>query len=396
MAGTAQQIEPTDGQQPVEQATLLVCIPSGRPEEAQAFQKTLSALFPHGTVIAAHGEEMLQNTSAAGGDEHWTLTAAAYAAAARLAMERNATATLLLGAEAHSLSETALKDLVTPVLAGETDLSVPRFELGPNEALVSSALLYPFTKALFGANVHLPLPTDAVLSLRFAARISQATARPATGQSGTFFWPASEAAISSVRTLEVAAGHRTLPLPPNRDLKSLLAEVATSLFSDLETKASFWQRGRVVSPADQIPLAGQPEAAAAVHETAPEIPSMVEAFRSAYDDLQEIWSLVLPPQSLFRIQRLSRTSTNEFAFPPDLWARTAYDFLLAFHQRTINRGHLLGAMTPLYLGWVASHIRQSAGDGAAAAQHVEECAAAFVAEKPYLVSRWRWPDRFNP
>ena len=23
-------------------------------------------------------------------------------------------------------------------------------------------------------------------------------------------------------------------------------------------------------------------------------------------------------------------------------------------------------------------------------------AAAFEADKPYLVSRWRWPDRFNP
>jgi len=64
--------------------------------------------------------------------------------------------------------------------------------------------------------------------------------------------------------------------------------------------------------------------------------------------------------------------------------------------RTINRGHLLGALTPLYLAWVASHLRRSAGDAAAAALHVEETAAAFVAEKPYIVSRWRWPDRFNP
>ena len=86
----------------------------------------------------------------------------------------------------------------------------------------------------------------------------------------------------------------------------------------------------------------------------------------------------------------------DFAIPADLWARTVYDFLLAYHLRTINRGHLLGAFTPLYLAWVASHLRRSEGDATLAAFHAEETAAAFVAEKPYIVSRWRWPDRFNP
>ena len=33
-----------------------------------------------------------------------------------------------------------------------------------------------------------------------------------------------------------------------------------------------------------------------------------------------------------------------------------FDFILAYRLRTINRGHLLGALTPLYLAWVASHI----------------------------------------
>jgi hypothetical protein len=32
----------------------------------------------------------------------------------------------------------------------------------------------------------------------------------------------------------------------------------------------------------------------------------------------------------------------------------------------------------------------------APAKHIEALAAAFEADKPYLVARWRWPDRFNP
>jgi hypothetical protein len=81
---------------------------------------------------------------------------------------------------------------------------------------------------------------------------------------------------------------------------------------------------------------------------------------------------------------------------PNLWARIVYDFTLAFHLRTLNRSHLLGAMIPLYLAWVASHLRDVADDPDRASQPIQQTAAAFEAEKPYFVSRWRWPDRFNP
>ena len=125
---------------------------------------------------------------------------------------------------------------------------------------------------------------------------------------------------------------------------------------------------------------------------------MLEAFRLAYSNLHEVWSLVLPPHSLLGLKRLSVTPAESFNMPDSLWARIVYDFLLAFRLRTINRGHLLGALTPLYLAWVASHVLQigQTGAGRNPEQHIEAVAAAFEADKPYLVSRWRWPDRFNP
>ena len=85
--------------------------------------------------------------------------------------------------------------------------------------------------------------------------------------------------------------------------------------------------------------------------------------------------------------------------PDSLWTRIVYDFILAYRLRTINRGHLLGALTPLYLAWVASHLVLTSDanpDSVAPEDHIQTLAAAFEADKPYLVSRWRWPDRFNP
>ena len=122
---------------------------------------------------------------------------------------------------------------------------------------------------------------------------------------------------------------------------------------------------------------------------------MLDAFRLAYTNLHEIWSLVLPPNSLLGLKKLSVMSPDTFRMPDNLWTRIVYDFILAFRLRTINRGHLLGALTPLYLAWVASHLTLIS-NGTAPEKHIQDLAVAFETDKPYLVSRWRWPDRFNP
>jgi hypothetical protein len=126
-----------------------------------------------------------------------------------------------------------------------------------------------------------------------------------------------------------------------------------------------------------------------------EIEPMIDAFRLAYNNLLEVWALVLPPQSLLGLKRLSVATPEAFKVPDALWARIVYDFLVAYRLRTINRNHLLGTLTPLYLAWVASHLLQTR-DGSDPEHHIQLIAAAFEADKPYLVSRWRWPDRFNP
>jgi hypothetical protein len=74
-----------------------------------------------------------------------------------------------------------------------------------------------------------------------------------------------------------------------------------------------------------------------------------------------------------------------------------YDFALAHRLRNIHRTHLFGALTPLYLGWVASYAVEINQSGIATAQQrIEQLARIYESEKPYLLSRWRWPDRFHP
>lgn len=318
-------------------------------------------------------------------------TAASWLSAYELVRAHDARCCLLLGAEVQSLDPQGVGELLRAVCDGGADLAVPRYDLPSNQGLLNAAVMSPLSRAIFNADVRFPLALDFACSARMAERMAAAAQKLTTaGQGDGIVWPVGEAAVAGFTFAEVATGPREIPHTSD-DLGVILNRVAGSMFADVEAKATFWQRTR---PASQVMHAGRaglisesPEEGASREEVA----GLVESFRNGYNNLHEIWSLVLPPNTLVALKRLSVAPVESFHLPDATWVRIVYDFVLAHRLRTIARNHLLGAFTPLYLAWVASHLVQSEG-----ADHAEQLARAFEADKPYLVSRWRWPDRFNP
>jgi len=153
-----------------------------------------------------------------------------------------------------------------------------------------------------------------------------------------------------------------------------------------------WQRVRGSVP---VPLIGDPPAV--VLETPQvNVEGLIESFRLGYRELRDIWTWTMPPKSIVDLRRLLDVPPQRFRLDDDLWARIVYDFALGYRLRVLPRDHLLRSLTPLYLGWLASmilQVRDVPPEGADA--RIEQLALAFEAEKPYLVSRWRWPERFR-
>jgi hypothetical protein len=388
---TAASARPCDG--------LVIQLAAMTAEQRESVLANLTAAFPTESLlvaspdaVAADSYPSLRIVAAPAANASWTLTAADFVSAYQLADKNKACAILMLGPESGSLVSSALRALANAVLTGSTDLAVPCYELPPRAGLVNSAILYPLTRALFDSRVRFPLAVDLGLSLRMAERLAGAAHRiTALNQGDAPLWPVNEAAVAGFSMGQFDVGPRLQPQPAGPDLNTILPLVTGSLFSDIDAKAAFWQRTRRLPPAfNAMPLAQAPDP-----NTAAEIAPMLQAFRLGYTNLREIWTLVLPPNSLLGLMRLDATDAVAFRMPDSLWARIVFDFVLAYRLRTINRGHLLGALIPLYLAWVASHINITAS-GTSPESHIEAAAAAFEADKAYFISRWRWPDRFNP
>ena len=376
--------------------SLLVSIAPMPREQMETVFASLTACLPADEVLVATSNDPagtaypnLRVVSTPAANSVWPLAAADFLNAYHVAKEHEARGILMLGPGADSLSTSAIRDLATAAVSSSADLAVPCYTLPANAGLVNGAILYPLTRSLFVSRARFPLAIDLGLSLRMAERLANTAQRFLTlNQGDGILWPVAEASVAGLTIDEFDVGRREFPQPAEPNINAILSLVTGSLFADIEAKAAFWQRPRRLPP-DRLRVSEVSSADGAV-----DIVPMVEAFRLAFTNLREIWSLVLAPNSLLGLKHLSVLDPEAFRMPESLWARIIFDFLIAYRLRTINRGHLLGALIPLYLGWVAGHINVIAS-GVSAEAHFETVAAAFEADKPYIVSRWRWPDRFN-
>src|SRR3569833_390387 len=278
--------------------------------------------------------------------------------------------------------------LLNPAGDQQFDLVAPCYARHPFEGLINRAIVYPLMRALYGKRIRNPLGPDFGISSRLLERIgsgSRNRIHPVVSLSA-------EAVTGNLKICQSHLGQRSYSRPDWTNLSSVLAQVLAPVFLDVERYAPQWQHTR---GSTAVPEFGQPMFIAGP-ENAVELSPLLELFSLASRNLSEVWSMILPPSTLVELRRLARKDGG-FLIPVVMWARIIYDFALSFRLRTINRDQMLRPLTPNNLGWVASYaLQQESATPEAVEQRLEALCVAYETTKSYFISRWRWPDRFNP
>jgi hypothetical protein len=375
-------------------------------EGIQGFQKPLQTaiLYKSGFAAPQPGSEPLENDSVRllsyasmvsdPSASYAQVIAADYRAIVSASENLNARAFALIATDIEAVTPDWIHRLTAPLLEENYDLVSPCYVFHRFEGVLNSGILYPLIRSLYGKRIHNPMGPDFGASVRFLEQILQTDSSKPKGSPMRITVPLGPEAVSGgYRVCQANLGERKHPPVDWKNLSSLLAEVLGPLFAAMEKDAPFWQRVRGSEPVTTF----GPTLPSVTNKVEVDTKRLIEPFQLGFRNLQEIWGLLLPPKTLFELQRLTRLTPEQFHMPDELWVRIIYDFSLGYRLRTISRDHLLRALTPLYLGWIASWAVEAEKMDARTAEHrIERLCAAFEAGKPYLVSRWRWPDRFNP
>ncbi|HEX6313379.1 MAG TPA: hypothetical protein VFZ73_00910 [Gemmatimonadaceae bacterium] len=311
------------------------------------------------------------------------------------AQRLGAKACVIVDVEVNQFSAGWLDSLARPVLLNGRDFVTAYYTRHQFSGAINNGVAYPLTRALYGKRVRFPVGGDFACSRTF---IERSLGQPAWDmepvKSSIDLWLATRAMSDGSRLGQAAVGVKYQAWKEaGPGAAEPLAKILAALFEGATRWQAMWQKVRGSEP---VQTYGFVEA---VDETpvSVSVKRGIESFRLAQRHLDEIWKFVLPPRTLLELKKLATLAEPDFRVPDDIWARIVYDFLIAYHQRTLNREHVLSAFAPLFAAWLSSFVSELQDASLAESEErIDRMCLRFESEKPYLISRWRWPDRFSP
>jgi hypothetical protein len=306
------------------------------------------------------------------------------------ALELQAKVIILLDSRTETFAPAWIPGLATFVLNNQADLVKPRYDLPFPDSALNDLLFYPFTRAVWGVNLHHPTASDYALSANLARIVlTQDVWETEISRGGFDIWLSTFAAVEKWRLAQAALGIK------NYQTQSLSMQVPTdfkeaigTMLYQLTIQRHLWPHIKQVR---SLPTLTE-FASRGDHSATPQNdPSEdIEALMLGWMEYRSLWQKVMLPENLAAVEHLASQPIDQFQFPPDPWAKIVYDFAVVFNKGDVDPDTVVTALYPLYRGRLAGFWPEIAGltaigrAGTVAAQGVE-----FEEHRPYLERRWK-------
>jgi glycosyltransferase involved in cell wall biosynthesis len=306
-----------------------------------------------------------------------------------MASRLGARACALVDADLRSITPEWIDLLLRPVLHAGFDFVAPYYHRHKYDGTITNSIVYPLTRALYGLRVRQPIGGDFGVSNslfeRYLAREDDWETDVA--RYGIDIWMTTVAICDGFRVCQSFLGAKLHDAKdPGADLSAMLRQVVGSVFDLMQQYEPVWRAHEGSRDVDLFGFRYD----VGLDPIAVDTGRMLAKFRQGCQELGGIWAATLRPETARDIASLSHAAENgHFHLNDELWVRVIYDLACAHKNRTIDRGHLLRSLTPLYLARVASFVIETAD---LLPQEVEEkieaLCRAYESFKPYLVANW--------
>jgi hypothetical protein len=305
------------------------------------------------------------------------------AAAERLGVR----ACALVDGDVRGVTPEWMQWLLGPVLREGMDLVAPVYARHKYDGMITTGLIYPLTRALYGRRLRQAVGAHFGLSGAFARRLLRSGIwdRAAAPQA-LDVWMSTTAIADGLRVgqAHLGSGRRGSRAAPEALDASFTPAVGTVFGLMEEYRPAWW----AVVATSEVPTFGPPPAIG-LEPISVNVDRMISTFRQGVEDLAPVWRRALGADTCAALASLGAEGAADFRFPAELWARTVYECAVAYHQRLLPRRHLLRAMIPLYLGRAAAFVLGTAsGDAEGVEAEIEALCGVFEATKPHLLDRW--------
>jgi len=314
----------------------------------------------------------------------------AFRAVFRLAEGLQAKACAVVDSDSLSITPEWIDLLLRPILFAGYDFVAPYYHRHKYDGTITNSIVYPLTRALYGLRVRQPIGGDFGVSKRLFTRyLKRDDWETDVARYRIDVWMTTIAIAESFRVCQSFLGAK-LHNARDRgsDLSAMLEQVVGSVFMLMREYEPTWKGRTCSKPAELFGFRYD----IGLEHVEFDVERMVSAFRRGCQELGEVWSVALQPGTLAELRKVQTTCAsagNGFHLEDDLWAQLVLDFSCAYQRETLSRKLILRSLTPIYLGWAASFVRETRTFVSADVEEkIEQLCLTFEKLKPYLASQW--------
>lgn len=297
-----------------------------------------------------------------------------------------ARATVMISPDEATIEPDWLQRLVKPIYNDNFDFVSPIYRRQRFEGVLMRNLLYPMTRAIYGCDLHEPFASEFAISSRFAGDfLNQDIWGDEWARVGPEMCLTISAITGKYRLYQVFLGMKAHGNRTARDLVFALRRTVGSLFFCLDRTFPSWS---AVTSLQSVPSANghcevKPEAVKVNRKR------LREMFVHGVSELQPVFRSILTPGTLGELQNIASLDGDQFRYPPDLWAKTVFEFASSFHKSVINRDHIIQALGPLFRGRALSFLLENRDATEDQVEHsVEALCQEFEHTRPYFLEVW--------
>jgi hypothetical protein len=298
-----------------------------------------------------------------------------------------AKACIVISPESESITPEWISNLLRPVYYDSFDLVSPTYRRHKFDGLLTTNLLYPMVRALYGARIREAYMSEFGFSGRLGSQfLGQNRWNDAIGGNGMELRLTLAAVTGEFRICQSFLGEKDPVERRGADLVPTLRQSVGVLFSALESDFDVWS---TVSGSQEVPTTGN-ELELLLDPLRVNRKRLREMFVNGVSELESVFQSILSPSTLAELNRISGLAEEEFRYPAELWVRTVYEFAAAHRKSVINRDHIIQALAPLFRGRVFTFVVENRnGSANDVANNIEGLCLEFERLKPYLLEMWK-------
>lgn len=298
-----------------------------------------------------------------------------------------AKACIVISPESESITPEWISSLIRPVYYEGFDLVSPTYRRHKFDGLLTTNLLYPMVRALYGARIREAYMSEFGFSGRLGSRfLGQNQWSDGIGENGTELRLTLAAVTGGFRICQSFLGKKDPVERRAADLVPALRQSVGVLFSALESDFDAWS---TISGSQEVPTTGN-DLELLLDPLRVNRKRLREMFVNGVSELESVFQSILSPSTLAELNRIAGLGEERFRYPAELWVKTVYEFAAAHRQSVINRDHIIQALAPLFRGRVLTFVVENrSGSANDVANNIEGLCLEFERLKPYLLGMWK-------